>query len=192
MDWETIYERLTRDRRDEGAWAALEWHVRRWACAALGRRAPHAVDDAVADVCASVFVALSAARGGGTFSAFVYGYFLNARRRLLRLLDEPGVSIEGIDVPVPDWGDDDDDPTEEELAALQRALDGLPERERRAVTLRYLDGQGAAAIARRLGVSEANARRIVCRGLARLRRTLTESPPGELGLGGEAVVRSVR
>jgi RNA polymerase sigma factor (sigma-70 family) len=176
MDWETIYARLMRDLQDDGAWAALEWHVRRWAGAALGRRAPHAVDDAVADTCASVFVAFTAARGGGTFSAFVYGYFLNARRRLLRLRDEPVVSIAGIDVPVPDWDDDEDDPTEEDLGALRRALDSLPERERRAVTLRYLHGQGAAAIARRLAVTEANARRIVCNGLARLRRTLGAAP----------------
>jgi RNA polymerase sigma factor (sigma-70 family) len=186
MDWETIYARLARDRQDDDAWAALEGQVRRWAGAALGRRAPHAVDDAVADTCASVFVAFPAARGGGTFSAFVFGYFLNARRRLLRPRGELVISIGGIDVPVPDWGAADDDPTEEELAALQRALDGLPERERWAVTRRYLHGQGAAEIADRLGVSEANARQIVSRGLARLRRTLgampTEGAPGGAGV----------
>src|SRR5262249_19853359 len=102
------------------------------------------------------------------------------------------ISIGGIDVPVPDRGAAaDDEPTEEELAALQRALAGLPERERWAVTLRYLHGQGAAAIAARLGVSEANAQKLVSRGLARLRRTL-RALPTEGAPGGAGVARPVR
>jgi RNA polymerase sigma factor (sigma-70 family) len=178
MDWEEIYARLVCDDEDATAHAALERRVRGWARRALRRRGWHAVEDAVADTCSSVAVSLRAARGAETFVGFVYGHFLNVRHRVARQYP-PAETLDGVDVPAPPVSGDRS-PSERHLVALRCALEELPERERRAVALRYLEELSAAEIARTLGVSEGNARRIVFNGLARLRRRL-RSPGGVRG-----------
>ena len=102
-------------------------------------------------------------------AGFAYGHFLNARRRLLRGMAVVNVSIEGIDLAAPY---DDDDLDHVSLAHLRDAVAGLPPRERAAVTLRYFEDLPSARIAAELGVSNMNARRIVCNGLRRLRKQL--------------------
>jgi RNA polymerase sigma factor (sigma-70 family) len=57
----------------------------------------------------------------------------------------------------------------EALIHLDDCLDELPERQRLAVVMCYLSGYSAAEVAERLKVSDANARQLVSRGLARLR-----------------------
>jgi len=57
-------------------------------------------------------------------------------------------------------------------AALAEALRSLPERERTAVYFRYLEGVPFGEVGRLLGTSEGNARVIVHRALAKLRRQL--------------------
>lgn len=174
-DWAEIYARLERDRDDPLAWAALTGRVGAWAWRALGRRGRHVVEDVVADACADAVVGLDRAYGAETFCGFVYGHYLNARRRIVQGLDDDREHT----VPLPDWFDvsgpsSDSLPGKEELAALRRCLGGLPGRERRAVALRYLEGVSAAEIGAALGVREANARQLVSRGLARLRRRLAD------------------
>jgi RNA polymerase sigma factor (sigma-70 family) len=55
-----------------------------------------------------------------------------------------------------------------------RLIGRLPERQRVAVVLRVIEGEDFADIAGVMGVTEANARKLVSRGLAALRRRLEE------------------
>lgn len=60
-------------------------------------------------------------------------------------------------------------PDGEILGELDACLARLPERQRAAVTLRYLVGETPEAVAAALGVSQANAYQLISRGLATLR-----------------------
>jgi RNA polymerase sigma factor (sigma-70 family) len=162
MEWDCIYHRLAADRDDAPAWQALERRVAAWARAVFASRSHHLIAEAVVDTCTAIALGLESARGPETFAGFAYGHFLNARRRLLR-------GIEGMDVAAPY---DDEDLDQVSLAHLREAMAGLPPRERAAVTLRYFEDLPSARIAAELGVSNMNARRIVCNGLRRLRKQL--------------------
>lgn len=63
-------------------------------------------------------------------------------------------------------------PDPEILGELDACLARLPERQRAAVTLRYLVGETPEAVAAALGVSQANAYQLISRGLATLRTLL--------------------
>jgi RNA polymerase sigma factor (sigma-70 family) len=170
MNWDDIYQRLLRDSNDALAWSSLQGHVRCWARAVLGGRAPHAVEDAVAETCAATVVGLHNARSAETFAGFAYGHFLNVRRRLIR--DQVLVQrTQTLDYDLPLYAADDERDSDI-VDLVRRAVDGLPERERKAVRMRYFDDQSSTAIATALGVSTVNARRIVFNGLRRLRTEL--------------------
>jgi RNA polymerase sigma factor (sigma-70 family) len=182
VEWQEIYSRLRRDREDGQAWGALDQRVRTWARPELWGRGWHVVDDVVADTCSAVVVGLEGAHGGDTFAGFVRGHYLNARRRALREGHRPEVSLApGLDVPAPapeTW------PDEDELGALRRCLAVLPPRERDAVRLRHFEGRSSAEMGSELGVTEGNARRILCLGMARLRRCLAGLLPASSGSRG--------
>src|SRR6266849_8629083 len=170
-----MYERLRRDSTDLLAYTALEQRVRVAARRDLQARGWHAAEDAIADTCAEVLLSLPKARGAETFAGFVYGHYLNARRRVLADIHRTAATfpidekVENTLVspePLPDTAGAD-------LATLRSCLGLLPPRERRAVELRYLEGASALGISTELGVNEGNARRIVFNGLARLRRYVT-------------------
>lgn len=162
MEWAEIYGRLVRDRDDEKAWGSLRARVLPWARRALWERGWHVVDDAVEDTCSTAVICFQNARGPDTFAGFVYGHFLNIRRRALQ---EPCMA------PVPEdlAAASTVEPSDDELALLYRCLDELPDRERRAVELRYLEEATAERIAEVMGVSKVNARQLVFRGMLRLR-----------------------
>jgi RNA polymerase sigma-70 factor (ECF subfamily) len=168
MEWSDIYDRLLADRNDGEAWDALWARVLGWARRALWQRGWYAVEDAVEETCAAVVLSLEKAQGPATFSGFAYGHFLNARRRAQR-----GVMTE----PLPDEGTahasdspgQEDVVPEEDIDVLRHCLDALPERERRAVQLRYFEDAPALRIAEALETSEGNARQIVFRAIAHLR-----------------------
>jgi RNA polymerase sigma factor (sigma-70 family) len=169
LPWEEIHRRLQRDRNDGVAWNSLVHCVRAWARRDLASRGEDAVEDAVADACAEVVLTHERARGPETFRGFVCGHYLSARRRVLHhLAGPPAVPLDGVDPPSESTAEPDDPA----LAALPGCLGALPERERRAVQLRYLEDASAAAMAAILGVTENHARQIVFRGLAHLRREL--------------------
>jgi RNA polymerase sigma factor (sigma-70 family) len=176
--WSDIYWELRRDRNSRAAWDALEHRVRRWARRGLARRGQHVVEDAVADTCAEVVLSFARARGVDTFHGFVYGHYLNARRRALQELVGRDAPIEGIDLPAPP----DHEPDETALEALARALETLSARERRAIELRYFAEQPIAGVAAALGLTENNARQILLRARRRLREAigaaLAEDEPG--------------
>jgi len=167
VQWDDLYASLIADREDPLAYAMLEHRVRRWASRALMRRGWHVVEDVVADTCVRVLLGLDGAHGPATFVAFVHGHFRNACRPYIRNTYGCHSSLDGVDVaaPIPELG-----PSQHTLARLRDALGCLPERERRAVLLRYFENRPTAGIAAELGVTTLNARRIVCNGLARLRR----------------------
>jgi DNA-directed RNA polymerase specialized sigma subunit len=62
------------------------------------------------------------------------------------------------------------------LAALRRALDSLPPRERQLLTWKFVDGLKGTPLGRRAGVSKSRASRLVRQALARLRGMLGEGP----------------
>jgi RNA polymerase sigma factor (sigma-70 family) len=171
MDWFDIYTRLRRDANDGAAWAALESRIGVWARRTLGDRGTLIYQDAIADTCAAVVLDLDRARSADTFAGFVYGQFLTVRRRALRRGRLPTTLLDGLDVAIPE---DEAGPSVEQLTWLRAALERLPRREQQAVLLRYMEEASAAQIARQLGTTPGNARRLVCIGLGRLRRQLAE------------------
>ena len=167
MDWATICTRLRVDSNDPAAWAALEARVRAWAVPRLRDFGSEAVDDAVADMCSSVVLDLAAARGPETFRGFVLGKCLNVVKGAVRNGSRDRVPLDhAIELPEPPSGAADDP----RFAVLDACLERLPERDRRAVELRYFAEARAEQIARELRVSEGNARRIVFNGVNRLRK----------------------
>ncbi len=66
----------------------------------------------------------------------------------------------------------DDDARPPEWDEIDAAIDRLPRDERAVVVLRFFEELDHAAIARRLGISEAAARKRLSRGLARLQKTI--------------------
>lgn len=181
MGWTEIYERLCGNCADPMAFSALEQRVRAGARRDLQAHGWHVAEDAIADTCAGVILSLPKARGAETFAGFVYGHYLNARRRVLADVRKTAATfpideeIENTLVspePLPD-------PTGTHLGPLRSYLGLLPPRERRAVELRHLEGATAMDIATELGVTEGNARRLVFNGLAHLRQRMTEVRPGE-------------
>lgn len=177
IEWRDIYHRLRDDPNEASALRALVQRVSLWASHQLSAPAElrSLREDVVQETCAAVVIGLESAYGEDTFAGFVYGHFLNARRRAIRLTSR-GVSIplDDIDVAAPI---SPSEPTEEELRLLQRCLLSLPPRERRAIELRYFGDASAAEIALKLGVSECNARQIVFKGLSRLRKLGAELCP---------------
>jgi RNA polymerase sigma factor (sigma-70 family) len=164
--WAVLYERLRRNPNDAIAYGALEGRVRSWARthrASTG--AARYLDDIVADTCSAAVIAIADAYGAATFSSFVYGYYRNVRRHWLQ---ECRFAVPLGDLDVPDGMSSD--PAPDELNLLERCLASLPQRERRAVELRYLEHASTREIADALNVSEVNARQIVFSGLSRLRR----------------------
>jgi len=166
--WADIYGRLSRDLEDAGAWRALEERVRLRAQTQLAQRGWAVVEDVVSDTCAAVAVSFARARGPETFDGFVFGHYLNARRRALLHLLRPHVPLDGVDLPAPER----DRPDPDVLALLRRCVAALPARERAAVRLRYLEEAATADVAEALGVTATNARVILTRALARLRGSL--------------------
>jgi RNA polymerase sigma factor (sigma-70 family) len=129
------------------------------------------VEDAVADTCSTVVVCFDAARAADTFSGFVYGHYMNVRRRLIRSQRNEG-TLEGVDISEPFSTEIETGPGERELGALKLCLGELHEREQRAVGMRYWEEAPPDQIAGALGVTAANARQIVFRALAKLRRCI--------------------
>jgi RNA polymerase sigma factor (sigma-70 family) len=176
MDWAEIFRWLQRDPNNVPAWEALRLHVWHWAQLDLGGRGEATVEEAVADTCARVGVSLRTARGAETFGGFVKHQYLAARREVLRFLaQQPRVLSSG---PLPD--PPDEGATIEDLViegpyrrqALQRCLNRLPERERRAIELLYFRESGIAGVAATLGITRLNARQILWHARTRLRGCL--------------------
>jgi RNA polymerase sigma factor (sigma-70 family) len=167
VDWATICMRLRLDANDQAAWEALDARVRTWASDRLRGLRPEILDDAVADMCSSVVMDLPSARGPDTFRGFVLGKCLNVARGAVRLAERQRVPLEqALELPARTVADADDP----RFQVIDRCLQGLPDRELRAVELRYFAEAHTDQIARELGVSEGNARRIVFNGLNRLRK----------------------
>jgi RNA polymerase sigma factor (sigma-70 family) len=173
---------LRADPNDQAAWDALETRVRSRARSRLNDLGDDLVEDLVADTCAAVVMDLGAARGPETFKGFVFGKFLNAMKGAVRVARTRRASLDAaVDVPSATTSDVFD----ARLLVLDHCLDSLPERDRRAVELRYFQDARAEHIARELQVSAVNARRIVFNGLNRLRRcaqaAVGRSPAGSRG-----------
>jgi RNA polymerase sigma factor (sigma-70 family) len=167
MEWSEIYRRQMRDRNDDLAYAALERRVHQWAAGRLWHRGWHVVEDVVAESCANALVSIEKARGGDTFSGFVYGHFLNALKHVPSQTFTP--STDGEDQPyIPPRADLDDSIVD----ILKHCLDKLPPRERRAVEGRYFREEAMEEVATALDVNGGNARRILFNARAHLRQCI--------------------
>ena len=167
VEWSAIYARLKDDANDADALAALMAGVLPWVERHLRHPTlrPHR-EDVVAETCSAAVTAISSAYGPETFMSFVYGHYLNARRRVRQGARIPTVRLDDVDLPLLAG----DTPAPDELTLLEQCLAALPARERRAVELRYFLGASDHQIASALDVTTVNARRIVFNGLQRLRR----------------------
>ncbi|MFN0070309.1 MAG: sigma-70 family RNA polymerase sigma factor [Chloroflexota bacterium] len=176
LGWSEIYDLLLSNRADAEAYSALSRRVARWADRQL--TSPPSLrelrEDVVAHACSATVMGLDQAYGADTFAGFVYGQFLSARRRYLRLVRLECVPIDGLQIAEPT----EHQPAADELALLQRCLMELTPRERSAVELRYFANVSSREIGQALGVTEVNARRIVFNGLAQLRRRASLAWPG--------------
>jgi RNA polymerase sigma factor (sigma-70 family) len=195
--WPDIYQRLARSRTDPDpvAYAALRSRVYAWARRNLSGRGWHVIEDVVEEASASAIVNIDRARGPDTFEGFVRGHFLNARRRMLPE-DRPNVVplTDDLDLSDPSESGAVDGLEPEERRQLHSALAALPERERRALELYYLEELCYASVGVVLGVTEEHARQIASRARAHVRRYLEDEgwtsaqgrygPPGErVGIG---------
>jgi RNA polymerase sigma factor (sigma-70 family) len=169
VDWIEIYECLAADLNDASGWNAIEALIRPWAQSAAADRGWSAVDDLVADTCAEVAVTFDRARGSQTFGGFVWGHFLNCRKKAWKVRQSEPLDPDSRDNPV--------DLPEEEYVVLRQCVADLPERERQAVELRYFEDASTREIAEALGVTETNARQLIFRGLHRLAKCY--EPAGE-------------
>jgi len=167
VDWATICTRITTDPNDPQAWDALEARIRAWALGHLRDLQGEFVEDAIADMCTSVVLDVSSARGPETFKGFVLGKCLNVAKGARRRTVPGRVALDEAPPLAGTPSLDGDDPR---YRVLDDCLRRLPERNRRAVELRYYRNAGAEQIARDLGVTPVNARQIVFNGLSRLRR----------------------
>ena len=174
VEWPTIYARLKDDANDADALAALTAGIAPWVERHLRHPMlrPHR-EDVLAETCSAAVTAISSAYGPETFMSFVYGHYLNARRRVRQGTRIRTVPLEEADGPLSPG----DSPAPDELILLEQCLATLPPRERRAVELRYLLGASDRQIAAALDVTAVNARRIVCNGLQRLRRRARQAWP---------------
>jgi RNA polymerase sigma factor (sigma-70 family) len=167
LEWQQIYMRLRRNRADAEAWQVLERRVRAW----LRSDEPQAadlVDDAVAEVLASVYFTFERARGPRTFRGFVHGHRLNVRRRMWSKQRAPLLSLDLLDES---FATVDTDTPGVDVEELHDALEELSPREREAITLRYFDNLPTDRLATTLGVTPVNARQIVFQALVHLRRS---------------------
>jgi len=167
VDWATICTRLRQDPNDQAAWDALVIRVRPMAHARLRGRDPDLIEDAIADACASVVLDIESARGPETFKGFVLGKWLNVAKGAVRSAGRGRVSLDALPELPASGGLDADDPR---FVVLDRCMEGLPDRDRRAVELRYFAEAASEQIAAELRVSAGNARRIVFNGVNRLRK----------------------
>jgi RNA polymerase sigma factor (sigma-70 family) len=167
VDWATICTRLRADPNDRPAWDALDARVRAWAYGRLRGIRSEIVEDAVADVCSNVVLDLEAARGPDTFRGFVLGKCLNVAKGAVRLAERERVPLTVVDEIAALAAAEPDDPR---YGVLDRCLERLPDRDRRAIELRYFAKARADQIAHELRVTEGNARRIVFNGINRLRK----------------------
>ncbi|MEP3115924.1 RNA polymerase sigma factor [Nisaea sp.] len=99
--------------------------------------------------------------------------FYRARSRQKRWTDEIVAMADGDFIPsapLPEPTPEDVAETGESMRSLQRGLDDLPERLRRPVILRFLEGRSYAEIAERLCITNCTARKRVQLARERLRR----------------------
>jgi RNA polymerase sigma factor (sigma-70 family) len=177
--WPELYTRLRRDPADPIAHAELRARSTAWARQDLWSRGWHAIEDVVADTVETVWVRLDQARGPDTFRGFVMGHYLNAKRQVTRPSLLPVVPLtEDFDAVDPRATSEAEGLGDQELELLRGALAALPNRERAAVELHYLEDLSYREIGAILQVNENNARQISSRGRARLERYLEEVWPG--------------
>ena len=92
--------------------------------------------------------------------------------------EEPSIVANWI--AVPKWQDREEEPTVK-YAHLHAALTSLPQRQRQAIALRFIDGLSLRKIADEMDVTPQTVDRYIKRGLISLRKVLAENIPDRAG-----------
>ncbi|WCB92570.1 ECF RNA polymerase sigma factor SigE [Baekduia alba] len=156
--------------RDELALRALTV-ARRTALGVLGDR--EAAADVAQEVALQVVMRRGALRDPDALDAWVHRIAVRAalreagKARRRRAAEEARVALRGGVPP-------DDDPGDADLAVALAVLDGLPPRQRAALTLRYLHDLPDAAIARALRCRPGTVRSLLSRGRDAVRTRIDE------------------
>lgn len=191
--WSSEGDRLARLRAgDEMAFAALvdELHGPLLALAGTFTSSPALAEDIVQETWIGVIRGLSRFEGRSALRTWIYGILVRrartmAAREARRKTGEagssgpewrPGAGTRGLweERPV-SWALDDPAAIhegEEALRVVARALDALPETQRRVVRLRDVEGLPAQDVCNILRLSETNQRVLLHRGRAAVRRAL--------------------
>lgn len=126
-------------------------------------------EDVVQEVFLRLFEGRRRWRPRARLRTLLYRITLNTTRELRRR--------SARELPEPDPGEERRvTPPSPALADLERLLDTLPERQREAVVLRYLEGMSTAEAARAMGCSTGTVKAHLHRALGRLHRSLSEAP----------------
>jgi RNA polymerase sigma factor (sigma-70 family) len=168
--WPQLHASLSQDPGHLQTWLDLEDQVKQMIRQHLPDLDHGAAQDAVDQLCIQMAADLGKARGSETFQGVVAGQLLTLCRPI-----RPRAQVERSEVPTPDFYVSSpcaEDPGELALALLSQCLGALPERERRALELRFFHQASLAEMATALGMPEGNARRTVFSGLALLRRCM--------------------
>jgi len=108
-------------------------------------------------------------RSGGDAFAWLCGILMNVVREHRRRRRPMGLDLNSVDV-----GQEAHADSRDRLAALARALERLPDRQREAIACRYLRGLSVRQTAEAMGCAEGTVKAATSAGLARLRGLMQE------------------
>jgi RNA polymerase sigma-70 factor (ECF subfamily) len=175
LDDEVLLGRL-RAGDEAGFTALVERYHRAMIGVALGHVRTRALaEEVVQDAWVGVLGGLDRFEGRSSLRTWIFRILLNqAKTRGVREARTLPAETAGRADPV---APDADDPEARVLAGVVRArvgaaVEALPPRQRRVITLRDLEGRSAAEVCRRLGISEGNQRVLLHRARRAVRAAL--------------------
>ncbi|RLT59172.1 MAG: hypothetical protein DWI71_01175 [Chloroflexi bacterium] len=175
MSFEQIHDRLSVAMNDEAAVADLRSRILRWVID--DRIMDHLVvggEDVINDTLYLVLTKFRNSWGRETFSGFVRGHYMNARKEAWRNPHEVP-----FDLQVHDRFDDGLAVTEQHLGNCLETLRVSNPNQLRAIIMREFNGCDYPTIAATLGIAETNARKSVSRGKQALRECVLEKRRNE-------------
>lgn len=175
MSFEQIHDRLSVAMNDEAAVADLRSRILRWVID--DRIMDHLVvggEDVINETLYLVLTKFRNSWGRETFSGFVRGHYMNARKEAWRNPQEVP-----YDLQIHDRFDDGLPVTEQHLGNCLETLRVSNPNQLRAIIMREFNGCDYPTIAATLGIAETNARKSVSRGKQALRECVLEKRRNE-------------
>ncbi|MEM9186545.1 MAG: RNA polymerase sigma factor [Planctomycetota bacterium] len=132
-------------------------------------------EEAVQETASRLVSAVGAFAGRSTARTWAIGFALNVcreRRRRRRFADDSALVDHPDDRPAPDQHA----AAVEQADALRRAISDLPERQREAITLRYLEQMTVRQTAEAMACAEGTVKAAIWQAIRRLRQALPHQP----------------